>query len=86
MSLERASLQKHLGIYLDEKLNFQMQIEIVLYKVTLWERMVFKASFQSFVVLIWEVEIFCYGLSEWFTTLRWVVLYKVYDIRFWSVD
>ena len=32
--------------------------------------MVFKASFQSFVVLIWEVEIFCYGLSEWFTTLR----------------
>ena len=33
MSLERASLQKHLGIYLDENLNFQMQIEIVLYKV-----------------------------------------------------
>ena len=29
MSVERASRQKHLGIYLDEKLNFKMQIETV---------------------------------------------------------
>ena len=32
MSVERASHQKHLGIYLDEKLNFNMHIETVLCK------------------------------------------------------
>ena len=30
--MERASHQKHLGIYLDEKLNFKMHIETVLCK------------------------------------------------------
>ena len=33
MSVERASYHKHLGIYLDEKLNFKMHIETVLCKV-----------------------------------------------------
>ena len=33
ISVERASHQKHLGIYFDEKLNFKMHIETVLCKV-----------------------------------------------------
>ena len=33
MSVERASPQKHLGIYLDKKLNSKMHIETALYKV-----------------------------------------------------
>ena len=33
MSVERASHQKHLGIYLDEKLNFKMHIDTVSCKV-----------------------------------------------------
>ena len=33
MSIEKASHQKYLGIYLDEKLNFKMHIETVLCKV-----------------------------------------------------
>ena len=33
MSVERASPQKYLGIYLDENLNFKMHIETVLSKV-----------------------------------------------------
>ena len=33
MSVERASHHKHLGIYLDEKLNFKMHMETVLCKV-----------------------------------------------------
>ena len=33
MPVDRASPQKHLGIYLDKKLNFKMHIEAVLYKV-----------------------------------------------------
>ena len=34
MSVERASHRKHIGIYLDEKLNFKMHIEIVSCKVS----------------------------------------------------
>ena len=34
MSVERVSHQKHLGIYLDEKLNLKMHIETVLCKVS----------------------------------------------------
>ena len=33
MSVGRASHQKHLGIYLDKKLNFKLHIETVLCKV-----------------------------------------------------
>ena len=33
MSVERASHQEHLGIYLDEKLNYKLHIETVLRKV-----------------------------------------------------
>ena len=33
MSVERASHQKHLGIYLDEKLNFKMYVETALCEV-----------------------------------------------------
>ena len=33
ISVERASHQKHCGIYLDEKLNFVMHVETVLCKV-----------------------------------------------------
>ena len=33
MSVERALHQKHLGIYLDKKLNFKMHIDTVLCKV-----------------------------------------------------
>ena len=33
MSVERASHQKHLGIYLDEKINFKMHIETIYVKL-----------------------------------------------------
>ena len=33
MPVETASHQKHLGIHLDEKLNFKMHIETILCKV-----------------------------------------------------